>query len=45
MMREEDGDTEDSILELPAMWEDAPVSNTQSLELGGEGCSDRPVSA
>ena len=38
-MREEDGDVEDSIPELPAMCEDAPV------EHGSEDYSDRPVSA
>ena len=45
MIREEDEEMDDSIPELPTMWEDAPVSNTQSVELGGEDCSDRPVCA
>jgi len=45
MIREEDGEREESIPELPAMCDEAPVSNTQSVALGGDGWSKRPVRA
>ena len=45
MMREEQGDVEESIPASPAMCVEAPVSRTQSWALGGEVWRVRSLSA
>ena len=45
IMREVVGVVEESIPELPAMCDEAPVSKSQSVELGRVDCRDSPFRA